>query len=88
MKKKNSTSNYKKTDLSRCLLFIEPGPVTLISSYNKETKKPNLMTISWTIALDFSHRMALCTGAWNYSFDLIIISTSVSKSSLAASTFI
>ena len=72
MKKKNSTSNYKKTDLSRCLLFIEPGPVTLISSYNKETKKPNLMTISWTIALDFSHRMALCTGAWNYSFDLIM----------------
>ena len=72
MKIKNSTSNYKKTDLSRCLLFIEPGPVTLISSYNKETKKPNLMTISWTIALDFSHRMALCTGAWNYSFDLIM----------------
>ena len=72
MKKKNSTSNYRKTDLSRCLLFIEPGPVTLISSYNKETKKPNLMTISWTIALDFSHRMALCTGAWNYSFDLIM----------------
>ena len=72
MKKKNSTSNYIKTDLSRCLLFIEPGPVTLVSSYNKETKKPNIMTISWTIALDFSHRMALCTGAWNYSFDLIM----------------
>ena len=72
MKKKNSTSNYIKTDLSRCLLFIEPGPVTLVSSYNKETKKPNLMTISWTIALDFNHRMALCTGSWNYSFDLIM----------------
>ena len=72
MKKKKSTSNYKKTDLSRCLLFIEPGPVTLISSYNKERKKPNLMTISLTIALDFAHRIALCTGPWNYSFDSIM----------------
>ena len=74
MKKKNKSniSNYKKTDLSRCLLFIEPGPVVLVSSYNLETQQPNLMTISWTIALDFNHHIALCTGPWNYSFDLIM----------------
>ena len=74
MKKKNKSniSKYKKTDLSRCLLFIEPGPVVLLSSYNLETQKPNLMTISWTIALDFNHHIALCTGPWNYSFDLIM----------------
>ena len=74
MKKKNKSniSKYKKTDLSRCLLFIEPGPVVLVSSYNLETKQPNLMTISWTIALDFNHHIALCTGPWNYSFDLIM----------------
>ena len=74
MKKKNKSniSKYKKTDLSRCLLFIEPGPVVLVSSYNLETQKPNLMTISWTIALDFNHHIALCTGPWNYSFDLIM----------------
>ena len=74
MKKKNKSniSKYKKTDLSRCLLFIEPGPVVLVSSYNIETKQPNLMTISWTIALDFNHHIALCTGPWNYSFDLIM----------------
>ena len=72
MKKKKSESKYKKTDLSRCLLFIEPGPVVLVSSYNLETKKPNLMTISWTIALDFKQHIALCTGPWNYSFDTIM----------------
>ena len=74
MKKKNKSniSKYKKTDLSRCLLFIEPGPVVLVSSYNLETQQPNLMTISWTIALDFNHHIALCTGPWNYSFDLIM----------------
>ena len=74
MKKKNKSniSKYKKTDLSRCLLFIEPGPVVLVSSFNLETQQPNLMTISWTIALDFNHHIALCTGPWNYSFDLIM----------------
>ena len=74
MKKKNKSniSKYKKTDLSRCLLFIEPGPEVLVSSYNLETQQPNLMTISWTIALDFNHHIALCTGPWNYSFDLIM----------------
>ena len=74
MKKKNKSniSKYKKNDLSRCLLFIEPGPVVLVSSYNLETQQPNLMTISWTIALDFNHHIALCTGPWNYSFDLIM----------------
>ena len=74
MKKKNKSniSKYKKTDLSRFLLFIEPGPVVLVSSYNLETQQPNLMTISWTIALDFNHHIGLCTGPWNYSFDLIM----------------
>ena len=72
MKKKKEISKYKKTDLSRCLLFIEPGPVTLVTSYNLETKKPNIMTISWTLALDFNHHIALCTGPWNYSFDIIM----------------
>ena len=72
MKKKKEISKYKKTDLSRCLLFIEPGPVTLVTSYNLETKQPNIMTISWTLALDFNHHIALCTGPWNYSFDIIM----------------
>ena len=70
MKKKKS--NYKKTDVARSLLFIEPGPVTLVSSYDKETKTPNIMTISWTLALDFNQHIALCTGPWNYSFDIIM----------------
>jgi flavin reductase (DIM6/NTAB) family NADH-FMN oxidoreductase RutF len=30
--------------------------------------KNNIMTISWTMVLDFTPMFALTTGAWNYSF--------------------
>ena len=63
---------FVKTDLARSLLFIEPGPVVLVSSFDPDKKKSNVMTISWTIALDFAHHIAICTGAWNYSYDIII----------------
>ena len=63
---------FTKTDIERCLLFIEPGPVVLVSSYDPDKDKANLMTISWTIALDFCQRIAICTGPWNYSFDIIM----------------
>ena len=46
MEKSNPDSKYKKVDVRRSLLYIEPGPVVLVSSYNPETKKPNIMTIS------------------------------------------
>ena len=66
------SKKFKKAAIERCLLYIEPGPVTLISSYDPEKKKPNLMTISWTIALDFKQHIAICTGPWNHSFDIIM----------------
>lgn len=72
MEKSNPDSKYKKVDVRRSLLYIEPGPVVLVSSYNPETKKPNIMTISWTLALDFKQHIALCTGPWNHSFQNII----------------
>lgn len=65
-------TKFTKASIERSLLYIEPGPVTLISSYDQENNKPNLMTISWTIALDFKQHIALCTGPWNYSFDIIM----------------
>ena len=72
MEKADPESKYKKSDLARCLLYIEPGPVVLVSSYDSESKKPNIMTISWTLALDFKQHMTICTGAWNHSFDIIM----------------
>ena len=69
---KKNKSKFTKTDIERCLLFIEPGPVVLVSSYDPGIKKANVMTISWTIPLDFAQRIAICTGPWNYSFDIIM----------------
>ena len=42
MEKADPESKYKKSDLARCLLYIEPGPVVLVSSYDSESKKPHL----------------------------------------------
>ncbi len=66
-----SKVEFTKADIERALLFIEPGPVVLVTSYDPDEKKANVMTISWTIALDFCQHIAICTGPWNHSFDII-----------------
>ena len=68
----NKKNIFCKTEIQRSLLFIEPGPVVLVSSYDPDKKKANVMTISWTLALDFNHHIAICTGPWNHSFDIIM----------------
>lgn len=35
-------------------------------------KKENVMTISWQMVLDFTPRIAICTGSWNESFEAIL----------------
>jgi flavin reductase (DIM6/NTAB) family NADH-FMN oxidoreductase RutF len=52
--------------LSRALTLIEPGPVVLVTT--RHGSKNNVMTISWTMVLDFTPRFAITTGPWNYSF--------------------
>lgn len=52
--------------LGKAFTLIEPGPVVLVTTH--DGKRPNIMTISWTMVLDFTPRFAICTGAWNYSF--------------------
>lgn len=52
--------------LSRAFTLIEPGPVVLVTTNNGN--KDNVMTISWTMVLDFSAAFAMTTGSWNYSF--------------------
>lgn len=52
--------------LSKAFTLIEPGPVVLVATHDED--KDNIMTISWTMVLDFSPVFAITTGAWNYSF--------------------
>jgi flavin reductase (DIM6/NTAB) family NADH-FMN oxidoreductase RutF len=56
----------RQLKLSKAFTLIEPGPVILVSTYDGE--KCNVMTISWTMVLDFTPMFAITTGAWNFSF--------------------
>jgi len=52
--------------LGKAFTLIEPGPVVLVTTHDGH--KPNVMTISWTMVLDFSARFAITTGPWNHSY--------------------
>ncbi|MBS0287702.1 MAG: flavin reductase family protein [Proteobacteria bacterium] len=56
----------KRMKLERAFTLIEPGPVVLIATH--DGKKQNIMTISWTMVVDFTPKFAITTGAWNYSY--------------------
>jgi flavin reductase (DIM6/NTAB) family NADH-FMN oxidoreductase RutF len=56
----------RQLKLSRAFTLIEPGPVVLVTSH--DGSKNNVMTISWTMVLDFTPMFAITTGEWNYSF--------------------
>ena len=44
--------------------------MTLISTFDGH--KNNVMTISWTMPIDFDGRLVLCTGPWNLSFKTML----------------
>jgi flavin reductase (DIM6/NTAB) family NADH-FMN oxidoreductase RutF len=52
--------------LSKAFTLLEPGPVVLVTT--QDGRKNNVMTISWTMVLDFTPLFAITTGEWNYSF--------------------
>jgi flavin reductase (DIM6/NTAB) family NADH-FMN oxidoreductase RutF len=56
----------RQLKLSKVFTLIEPGPVVLVTTC--DGSKNNIMTISWTMVLDFTPVFAITTGAWNYSF--------------------
>ena len=60
----------KEVAVEKALTFIEPGPVTLVTTANGNKK--NVMTISWTMAIDFDQHLVLTTGSWNYSFEALM----------------
>ena len=56
----------RQMKMNRVFTLIEPGPVVLVTT--RDRNKNNIMTISWTMVLDFTPIYAITTGAWNYSF--------------------
>ena len=56
----------EKMEIGRAFTLMEPGPVVLIGTH--DGKKNNLMTISWTMVMDFTPLFAITTGPWNHSY--------------------
>ena len=56
----------RKLKLSKAFTLMESGPVVLVTTH--EGQKDNIMTISWTMVLDFTPVFAITTGEWNHSF--------------------
>jgi len=56
----------KKMQIDKAFTLMESGPVVLVTT--TDGKKDNVMTISWTMVMDFTPRFAITTGPWNYSF--------------------
>ena len=56
----------RKLKLGKAFTLMESGPVVLVTTH--DGKKDNIMTISWTMVLDFTPVFAITTGEWNHSF--------------------
>ena len=52
--------------LGKAFTLMEPGPVVLVTTHDGH--RDNVMTITWTMVLDFSASFAITTGPWNYSY--------------------
>ena len=55
--------------IGRAFTLLEPGPVVLITT--RVGEKNNIMTISWTMVMDFTPIFAITTGPWNYSYSAL-----------------
>jgi flavin reductase (DIM6/NTAB) family NADH-FMN oxidoreductase RutF len=56
----------KKFPLNKAFTLLEPGPVVLVTTVYGG--KLNILTLSWTMVMDFTPRFAFLTGSWNYSY--------------------
>ena len=56
----------KKMQIGKAFTLMESGPVVLVTT--SDGKKNNIMTISWTMVVDFSPQFAITTGPWNHSY--------------------
>jgi flavin reductase (DIM6/NTAB) family NADH-FMN oxidoreductase RutF len=56
----------RQLKLGKAFTLMESGPVVLVTTH--DGAKDNIMTLSWTMVMDFTPRFALTTGPWNHSF--------------------
>jgi len=56
----------EELEIGKAFTLMESGPVVLVTT--NDGNKNNIMTISWTMVLDFTPLFAITTGEWNYSF--------------------
>ena len=56
----------RQLKMRKAFTLMESGPVVLVTTH--DGNKDNIMTISWTMVLDFTPVFAITTGEWNYSF--------------------
>jgi len=56
----------RQLELNKAFTLMEPGPVVLVTT--RDGQKDNIMTISWTMVMDFTPVFAIVTGDWNHSF--------------------
>ncbi len=56
----------KEMEMGKAFTLMESGPVVLVTT--NDGHKNNVMTISWTMVIDFTPVFALTTGPWNHSF--------------------
>jgi len=59
----------KTLEISKAFTLMEPGPVVLVTTC--DGGKNNIMTISWTMVMDFTPVFGITTGPWNYSFSAL-----------------
>jgi flavin reductase (DIM6/NTAB) family NADH-FMN oxidoreductase RutF len=52
--------------MGRVFTLMESGPVVLLTTH--DAHKDNIMTISWTMVMDFTPVFAITTGEWNHSY--------------------
>ena len=53
-------------ELNKAFTLMESGPVVLVTTH--DGNNDNIMTISWTMVMDFTPVFAITTGEWNHSF--------------------
>lgn len=56
----------RKLQLGKAFTLLEPGPVVFVTT--RDGEKNNVMTISWTMVIDFTPMLAITTGPWNHSY--------------------
>ncbi len=56
----------RQLKLGKAFTLMESGPVVLVTTHDGH--KNNIMTISWTMVMDFTPVFAILTGEWNHSF--------------------